>query len=165
MIVSDVKTLQDYRAERAVLGACLLNEGVIDEVLAIIPSPDDFEVPCHAVIYETIADMRVWCMPVNLAMVIADFRTRGQLQSAGGDLYIVGLVGYRTTPSCTSTYAVDYARSVHDDAVRRRHAAVGQKLQLGPRNQESTRLMIKTAQDALRELEPQSYDVDSEAQW
>jgi len=117
-------------AEQSVLGAVLVRPGVMDLVADLLAS-EDFYREAHGRIYQAMLDLYRRGEPVDLVTVTALLKERGQLEGAGGPVFLAGLseqVGFATN-------AVYYGRIVHDKAVLRRLLACTQEIAaacLGP---------------------------------
>lgn len=105
----------NLEAERAVLGALLLDDKAIDYVVQEI-SPEDFYRPVHATLYETMVDLNKRGEPVDTVTLVTELRRRGTLEAVGGIKEIDDLA--KLVP--TSANAVYYAKLVRDRALLRR---------------------------------------------
>ncbi len=102
-------------AEQSVLGAILVRPAVLDLVADVI-APGDFYREAHGRIFQAMLDLYGRGDPVDLVTVTALLAERGQLEGAGGPVFLAGLseqVGY-------STNAEYYAGLVHNKAILRR---------------------------------------------
>lgn len=77
--------------EQAVLGALMLDEKAIDEVLPIIKTADVFYKEAHQYIYVAINDLVNKNEPVDLLTVSSRLKTHGRLDGVGGDYYLISL--------------------------------------------------------------------------
>ncbi|BDC34520.1 replicative DNA helicase [Candidatus Dependentiae bacterium Noda2021] len=80
----------NVQAEKAVLGAILLN----DESLSLISellTPHDFYVPQHHIIYATILEISQKRSRVDLVTLQDELAKKNQLEAAGGIVYLVSL--------------------------------------------------------------------------
>ena len=101
-------------AEESVLGAVLLSEEAVNEVMDRI-HPDDFYVPAHQVIFESIRELFDSNQPIDAVTVSEILRRKGELEKVGGVAYLARLVDI-----VPSTSNVDYyARIVEEHAKRR----------------------------------------------
>src|SRR5581483_12213405 len=105
----------NLEAERAVLGALLLDDKAIDYVVQEI-SPDDFYRPIHATLYETMVELNKRGEPVDAVTLVTELRRRGTLEAVGGPAEIANL----STVVPTSANAVYYAKIVRDRALLRK---------------------------------------------
>ncbi len=114
---------QDLAAERAVLGAVLSDNSVITEVAEVV-TPDDFAHPAHAQIFAAMLGLDSNQKKVDPLTLSEELKTRGQLAAVGGPAYLMGLD--QVVPIAQN--AVQYARIVKDQAIRRRLAQVGREI-------------------------------------
>ncbi len=111
----------NIEAEQALLGALLVNNDIYDRVASIL-RPDHFFDPVHARIFETAAERikkNALATPVTLK---AFFENDAGLAELGGPAYLARLAG-----AAISLFAArDYARVVHDLAIRRELILIGE---------------------------------------
>jgi replicative DNA helicase len=100
---------QNIEVEEAVIGACLLDPGVIDDVFAIL-SPEDFWRSNHQIVARVIRDLRDAGKPVDALTVDEELRRLGLAEEIGG-------------PEAIS----DFANRVAHAANARHHAAIVQQ--------------------------------------
>lgn len=105
----------DLAAERAVLGACLMDREVILAVRNLV-SVEDFYLERHGQIYEAILTCLTNKVPPDLVTVCAALRAAGQLDQVGGQAALVELAS--EVP--TSVHADHYGRLVARTARIRR---------------------------------------------
>jgi replicative DNA helicase len=85
------KTLPAHsEAERAVLGALLLNDEYISTVTEIIV-PDDFYSPAHKMIYQAIVDVAQKHKRVDIVTLQDELTKKNQLDAIGGIVYLLTL--------------------------------------------------------------------------
>ena len=105
----------DLDAERAVLGSVLIRESISD-VMGVVTT-DDFMVPAHREIWESMMTLDAARKPIDVVMVIEDLRRRevlGKLDGREGYLLIcAGAVP-------TAEHGHHYATIVREKAVARR---------------------------------------------
>ena len=77
-------------AEKAVLGAMILDAEQIEQVLGIV-KPIQFYHRRHELIFEAIIDLHEKGLAIDFTTLTAEIRRRGQLEEVGGPAYIVGL--------------------------------------------------------------------------
>jgi len=113
----------NVEAEQQLLGAVLTNNEVYDRVAAIVGARHFFD-PVHARIFET-AEARIQknaiASPVTLKAFLEDDPGLAEL---GGPAYLVNLAG----AAISSFAARDYARLIHDLAIRRELIAIGRDI-------------------------------------
>ena len=111
--------------ERAVLGAVLLNEGVLCEVMDVLGDRGErFHVGSHGRIWEGMVRLAASGGVVDLVTLGGVLRERGHLDGVGGVSYLAELVS--AVPS--SAHAVHYAGLVRDAWVRRELVGLGARL-------------------------------------
>jgi hypothetical protein len=105
-------------AERAVLGSVLINPDMMGPVARLI-KPEDFYEPEHRAIFSALLGLNG--KPADLVVLVDYLRQMDTLDKAGGEGYLVGLIGEIPT----SYRAESYARIVAERAQARRliHAA------------------------------------------
>jgi replicative DNA helicase len=114
---------EDLAAERAVLGAVLGDNTVVASVAEVVLA-DDFSSPAHAQIFAAMLALDGTQRPVDHLTLSEELKTRGQLAGVGGPAYLMTLD--QVVPLASS--AVEYARIVKDQSVRRRLANVGREI-------------------------------------
>ena len=105
------------KAEEAVVGSILLDDGFLPDVMAIVRA-EDFYCVQYRVIFE--AQVRLQ-KGIDLLTLCEELRLAGNLHVSGGEPAVHGLM--EKVP--WSEHAVHYARMVADLAVRRRLMAAG----------------------------------------
>ena len=113
---------QNIEAERAVLGAMLLNPSAVGVAVEILhETPEDvFYVEAHQHVYRAILNLFRENVPVDAITLIQALQQGGKLEEAGGAPYIAELGGVVPT-SANLEY---YARIVLDAAILRRIISV-----------------------------------------
>ncbi|MCO5169751.1 MAG: replicative DNA helicase [Planctomycetes bacterium] len=101
-------------AERAVLGALMIDPSAIDDV-AVLVQPEHFYKPSHTLIYSTILDLWRADKPVDVVLLNEELATRNVLEQVGGTAALAEL----TEAVPTSANAPYYAKIVRDHAARR----------------------------------------------
>lgn len=81
---------QAVELEEAVLGALLIDNSAIGEVIDVL-SPESFYKDAHKIIYNVIKELFGNSEPVDILTVGAALRKSGELQAIGGDYYLVQL--------------------------------------------------------------------------
>ncbi|HET6981221.1 MAG TPA: DnaB-like helicase N-terminal domain-containing protein, partial [Myxococcaceae bacterium] len=114
---------EDLAAERAVLGAVLADNTVVASVAEVVLA-DDFSSPAHSQIFAAMLALDGTQRPVDHLTLSEELKTRGQLAGVGGPAYLMTLD--QVVPLASS--AVEYARIVKDQSVRRRLANVGREI-------------------------------------
>ena len=94
-------------AERSVLGAALLSEDALFDVVEVV-KPEDFYDPNHKEIFSVIYELNKKNAPVDALTVSEELDKRGSLEMVGGRAYVAGLSS--STP--TTANAGEYAKIV-----------------------------------------------------
>jgi len=116
--------LADVEAERALLGAVLLNPDMYFEVANHV-SAKDFTVLGHRHIWEAISSLMHQTTPaLDVTVLAAELRRREVLDEVGGLAYLTELLGHVDR----SLSAPHYARLVADYSLRRQLQAVAQEI-------------------------------------
>lgn len=102
-------------AERAVLGAMLLDPEVIGEITRVLKA-DDFYQQGHQLIFQRMVDLHDENRPVDLTMLADLLRRHGELDSAGGYVYLANLEQYVLSTSA----APELAHTVQEKSTLRR---------------------------------------------
>lgn len=82
----------DLDAERAVIGAVLLDPSRLDAVRRILPEPEAFYSPKHESIFRAFLDLARVGAPVDGVAVTRALRASNTLERAGGPSYLTSLV-------------------------------------------------------------------------
>jgi replicative DNA helicase len=115
---------QDVAAERAVLGAVLMDNTVLANVLEII-SPEDFSIQAHADILLAMRALDGRQDRIDPLTLAEQLKTMGQLALVGGPTYLSQLD--QTVPFAQN--ASEYARIIKDQSTRRSLAQAGRRIQ------------------------------------
>ena len=91
-LAQDILPPQDARAERDVLGSCLLNQAAADAALEKL-TPADFYSTKHQIIFRIISELRAGDQPVDQATVRGRLMDSGEVEVAGGEKYLAELAG------------------------------------------------------------------------
>ncbi|MFJ4093978.1 DUF3987 domain-containing protein [Kitasatospora sp. NPDC089913] len=110
----------DLQAERAVLGALMLNPAALGDVAAVMDVGDYYR-PAHETIHRAILDLGEAADPITVTDAL---RRSGDLGRIGGPAYVSGLVS--ATPTVAN--AEYYAAIVRETAKRRRLIEAGTRL-------------------------------------
>jgi len=102
-------------AEKAVLGALLLSEDALGEIVDIL-KPVDFYEKSHQAIFESVLSLYAARQNVDVVTLSDQMKKQKTLDSAGGVAYLCTLVEFVATTS----NAVYYANIVKERSVRRR---------------------------------------------
>ncbi|MGV8095986.1 MAG: replicative DNA helicase [Mangrovibacterium sp.] len=88
---TDILPPQALDAERAVLGALMLDQDVYSSVSGIIDTPSFYN-PQHQIVFEAIKALKKQSRGVDLVSVTQFLRDKNQLESIGGALYVTQLI-------------------------------------------------------------------------
>lgn len=104
----------DEDAEKAALGAVLIDPDAIDIVLRYLRA-EDFYRTAHKKIFQAAIDLSNQSEPIDLLTLITKLRDKGELELCGGSVYVSTLTD--TVP--TSANVEYYAKIVKDRSIRR----------------------------------------------
>lgn len=122
----------DIAAERAVLGACLMDREVILAVRNLV-AVDDFYLEQHCFIYQAIINCLVDKVAPDFVTVCGALRRAERFDLVGGAPYLTELV--QATP--TTAHAAHYARTVSRCARQRRLIELGAEISAAAYNADS----------------------------
>jgi len=105
---------QNLEAERAVLGAILMDNEAVYTVMEIL-EPSAFYQPSHRLIFSTMLDLSERGEPIDIVTLVDRLRSTGSIDKAGGADYIPTLAD--EVP--TSAGVANYARIVREKATLR----------------------------------------------
>lgn len=105
---------QNLEAEQSVLGAILLDNEAISEIIEIL-LPEDFYKEVHRKIFRSILELVERNEPADLVTLTNELKKKNELERIGGAAYLASLV--EAVP--TSANILHYARIVKDKAVVR----------------------------------------------
>lgn len=143
---------QNIEAERAVLGACLLNPDVIASAVEILGDKPSavFYVESNQYVYRAILSLTKKGIPVDSVSLMEQMNADRTLERAGGVLNLAGL----SNAVPTSANVEHYAKIVKDSATFRRMIAVCTRIQSACYNpQEPVEDVLGTAQALFEGLE------------
>ncbi|RMF75573.1 MAG: replicative DNA helicase [Acidobacteria bacterium] len=120
----EVRLPWDEQAERAVLGAVLLDAASALDAAAELLEPVDFYRGAHREIFSAILALAQRHEPIDALTVRAELERLGALERAGGVAYLMSLVD--GMPRSTNVPA--YAGIVREHSLRRQLVAVGDRL-------------------------------------
>ena len=102
-------------AEKAVLGAVMLNSEALFDVMDVV-KPEDFYNKSHQEIFDCIRDMYSSGKAIDIVTVTEEMKNRGTLTAVGGSAYISEL----TSDIPSTSNAAEYAKIVAEKAAIRR---------------------------------------------
>lgn len=95
---------QDIVAEKSLLGAVLLSDGVLPEILTIL-RPQDFYDVNHQIIFEAMLNLYDQHRPVDLLTLTAELKSLKKLKQIGGAPYLTELSNFVPAASHAKAYA------------------------------------------------------------
>ena len=153
-IASDHKKNQEIpsnvEAEQHLLGSVLVNNDIIDEIANIINS-EKFYDPIHIKIYEVIEGLNNKGMIANPITLKNYFEKNQGLDDVGGVEYLVRLTRF----SSSVKQAIDYAKIVHENYVKRELIQISHQIKtdsINPEDDKSSDLIIEDAEKLLFDL-------------
>ena len=114
---------QDIVAEKSLLGAILLSDGVFPEVITVIRAKDFYE-ERHQAIFEAMMNLYDQHRPIDLLTLTAELKSLKKLKSVGGAPYLTELTNFVPT----SSHAKAYADIIEKASVRRRLIQAGTEI-------------------------------------
>jgi replicative DNA helicase len=136
----------DLDAERAVLGACLINPTKINDVRLILTDDDWYE-PRHATIWRRLIELADTGTPIDVITFNQHLGT-DTLRTIGGSIYLHDLLRAVPVPD----NAGHYAKTVRDTAILRHLQVTGHRIHAAAAHGDITRA-AETLQHARTELD------------
>ncbi len=153
-IANNLKNKQEIpsniEAEQHLLGSVLVNNDIIDEIANIINS-EKFYDPIHIKIYEVIENLNNKGMIANPITLKNYFEKNEGLDDVGGVEYLVRLTRF----SSSVKQAIDYAKIVHENYVKRELIQISHQIKddsINPEDDKSSELIIEDAEKLLFDL-------------
>ena len=137
----------NLRAELAVLGAILINNDLYHRVADFL-RPEDFFEPVHRRIFEACAERIAKGQLADHTTLFHLFEHDEALRELDGAEYLARMA--RAAESLV--HAVDYARVVHDLAIRRRLIAIGEEVVKEAYDPETAKSGLEQIEDAEQRL-------------
>lgn len=134
--------------EEAVLGAMLIDEKGVNEVIDIL-SPEVFYKKSHQVIYESIQRLFKESEPIDLLTVSSDLKKNKNFELAGGDFYLINL----SQKVSSSAHIEFHSRIIQQKYIQRKLISISNEIIQKSYN-ESTDVI-----DLLDEAESKLYDI------
>ncbi len=105
----------NLEAERAVLGALLLDTNAFDVVMEIL-QPEDFYLDAHRLIYQAMLELEAKGTPIDLINLVDHLKSQGLLDKVGGPAVVASLAD-----GIASSVGVEYwAKKVREKAILRK---------------------------------------------
>ena len=106
---------QNLEAEKSVLGAILIDESVISDIVTVV-KPRDFYESKHQAIFDAMLKLFEKSSPIDLLTLTDQLKKNKDLTKIGGSAYLAELTNYVPTAS----HAEAYAKMVAQASTRRR---------------------------------------------
>jgi replicative DNA helicase len=150
-------------AEAALLGAMILDHGVIHEIIPIIKSPDTFSSEAHGAIYAALVKTFDQKQAGNLVLLSEELSSSQLLEPVGGVIYLEKLASETPGPAA----AVHFARIVADKAKLRKLIRAGGQIvfdayNVGELGAESAREVIDRAEQLVFAIAEQEETSDAQ---
>jgi replicative DNA helicase len=100
--------------EQAVLGAMMLEKNAINDTIDILDTPSFYD-PKHQAIYRAIRELFGTSQPIDLLTVVNQLRNNGELEIAGGAVYVAQL----TNRVASAAHAEFHARIISQKFIQR----------------------------------------------
>lgn len=114
---------QDVVAEKSLLGAIMINDAVLPEILTIL-RPRDFYEKRHEIIFDAMSHLYDQHKPVDLLTLTAELKAKKMLKDIGGAPYLTELSNFVPAAS----HAKAYADIIEKASVRRRLIKAGTEI-------------------------------------
>lgn len=114
---------QDIVAEKSLLGAIMLSDDVMPEILTIL-HPNDFYEKRHQVIFASMINLYDQHKPIDLLTLTSELKTEKKLKEIGGAPYLTELSNFVPAAS----HAKAYAEIVEKASTRRRLIKAGTEI-------------------------------------
>ena len=121
--ISDRIPPHNIDAEQSLLGAILISENIIYDVVDIVRA-EDFYRNDNKMIYESMMDLFSKNSPINIITVCDTLSNKGQLEKVGGTAYLATIAD--EVP--ISANAVSYAKIVAEKSIQRRLISAAQDI-------------------------------------
>ena len=114
---------QDVVAEKSLLGAIMLQDSVMPEILTVIKSQDFYE-KRHQLIFAAMANLYDQHKPIDLLTLTAELKAHKELKEIGGAPYLTELSNFVPAAS----HARAYADIIEKASIRRRLIKAGAEI-------------------------------------
>lgn len=139
-------------AEKATLGAVLLDPEAIGDVLRFLRS-DDFYRGAHKKIFQAVLELFDRGEPIDLITLTETLRNKGLLDECGGAAYVSGL----TSVVPTSANVEYYARVIRENSIRRNLVRISSEIVASAHDEtRSGREIIEEAERRIFEITDQN---------
>ncbi len=114
---------QDVEAEKSLLGAMMLADDAMAEILTVL-RPDDFYEVRHQIIFQAMSSLYDQHKPIDLLTLTAELKTQKKLKEIGGAPYLTELSNF--VPA--AAHAKAYAEIIEKASTRRRLSKAGNNI-------------------------------------
>ena len=114
---------QDIVAEKSLLGAVMIQDGVMPDILTIL-KPRDFYEKRHEIIFNSMVELYDAHKPIDLLTLTAELKSKKLLKDIGGAPYLTELSNFVPAAS----HAKAYAEIIERASVRRRLIKAGSEI-------------------------------------
>lgn len=114
---------QDVQAEKSLLGAIMIQDGVMPEILTVL-KPRDFYEKRHEIIFEAMTNLYDQHKPIDLLTLTTELKSKKKLKEIGGAPYLTELSNFVPAAS----HAKAYADIIEKASVRRRLIKAGNEI-------------------------------------
>ena len=114
---------QDVQAEKSLLGAIMIQDGVMPDILTIL-KPRDFYEKRHEIIFEAMMGLYDQHKPIDLLTLTTELKSKKKLKEIGGAPYLTELSNFVPAAS----HAKAYADIIERASVRRRLIKAGNEI-------------------------------------
>jgi replicative DNA helicase len=111
---------QDLNAERSLLGAIMISDVVLPDIIDIV-KPEDFYEEKNGIIFAAMIELYDGHQPVDIVTLTSKLKQKKQIKNIGGSSYLAELSNYVTTAS----HAKAYAELVEKASTRRKLIKAG----------------------------------------
>jgi replicative DNA helicase len=147
---------QSLDAEMSLLGAILIDENTISDVVQQI-KPGDFYDPRHGIIFDAIMRLYERHQPVDLLTITDELKKKDNLEKIGGSTYLSELTNYVPT----SAHAEAYSKMIAQASIRRRLIRASTNINsMGYDNDINTQELLEKAEAELFSVSDQTLKQD-----
>ncbi len=139
---------QNIEAEKSVIGSILVDEEALIVALELL-HPDDFYVPAHSIIFETMLQLFDRQQAVDVLTVSSSLKKKKLLTKAGGAAYLSELVA--SVP--TTAHVREYSNLIRQAAVRRKLIGFSGLLnEMAYREEEDVEILLDKAESKFYDI-------------
>jgi replicative DNA helicase len=117
--MSDKPLPHDPEAEASIISGCLGSEDLMNDYASLVPVAH-FYCEQYRKIYQTLLDLHTNTKPTDLAALVSELRSRGQLEACGGPAAVAAIYDY--PPAVNPPF---YAEKLREHFLRRRMFEIG----------------------------------------